>query len=221
MSFGTVAASFTFLADGTIIATAPAQAAGTVDVRVTTTSGTSSTSSADHFVYSAASSPTVSAVSPNSGGTVGGTVVTITGSNFSSASAVTFGTTAASFTVLSATTILATAPAGTAGTVDVTVTTPSGTSSTSSADHFTWSTTSAPTVTGLGTTSGGTAGGTVVLITGTGFSAASAVDFGSFSEIGKKPQIVQFMAQTATMRRNQQVEIVEEIASHVQSRGQP
>ncbi len=153
-----------------------------MDVTVTTTSGTSSTSSADHFVYSAAASPTVTAVSPNSGGTVGGTLVTITGSNFSSASAVTFGSTAAtSFTVMSATTILATAPSATAGTVDVTVTTPSGTSSTSSADHFTWSTTSAPTVTGLGTTSGGTAGGTVVLITGTGFSAASAVNFGSFS----------------------------------------
>ncbi len=50
-----------------------------------------------------------------------------------------FGTTAAtSFTVNSATSITATAPAETAATVDITVTTPAGTSSTSSADQFSY-----------------------------------------------------------------------------------
>ena len=48
-----------------------------------------------------------------------------------------FGANAATFTVNNATTITATAPAGT-GTVDVTVTTPGGTSTTSAADQFTY-----------------------------------------------------------------------------------
>jgi hypothetical protein len=83
---------------------------------------------------------TVTGVSPGSGPVSGGTSVTIAGSGFAGATAVNFGSTAASsFTVNSDTSITATAPAATAvGTVDVTVTTPSGTSATSSADQFTY-----------------------------------------------------------------------------------
>ena len=62
-----------------------------------------------------------------------------------------FGTTAATtFTVNSATSITATAPAGAAGTVDVTVTGPGGTSTTGAADHFTYTSTNA-TITAVGT----------------------------------------------------------------------
>jgi len=49
-----------------------------------------------------------------------------------------------------------------AGTVDVTVVTPTGTTELSSADHYTYTAQSAPTVTGLNTSSGTTAGGTIV-----------------------------------------------------------
>jgi sugar lactone lactonase YvrE/PKD repeat protein len=81
--------------------------------------------------------PTVTGVSPTSGSTAGGTVVTITGTGFTGATAVTFGSTSATnFTVVSATQIKVTSPAGTAGTVDVTVTTPSGTSAKSSTDQY-------------------------------------------------------------------------------------
>ncbi|MDP3377013.1 MAG: IPT/TIG domain-containing protein, partial [Brevundimonas sp.] len=74
--------------------------------------------------------PTVTALSPTSGSAAGGTIVTLTGTGFTGATAVSFGATAASaFTVNSATSITATAPAGT-GTVDVTVTTAAGTSAT-------------------------------------------------------------------------------------------
>lgn len=74
--------------------------------------------------------PTVTALSPASGAAGGGTSVTLTGTNLTGATAVNFGTAAASaFTVNSATSITATAPAG-AGTVDVTVTTAGGTSAT-------------------------------------------------------------------------------------------
>jgi hypothetical protein len=82
--------------------------------------------------------PTITAVSPYSGSVAGGTVVTITGHDFSSASAVKFGTTSAStFTVDSETQITATAPpSATIGRVDVTATTVAGTSAAASADRF-------------------------------------------------------------------------------------
>jgi trimeric autotransporter adhesin len=82
--------------------------------------------------------PTVSNVSPNAGPTAGGTSVTITGTNFSEATAVEFGSASAmSFKVVSPTSITAVSPAGTS-TVDVTVSTPGGTSATGSADKFSY-----------------------------------------------------------------------------------
>ena len=73
-----------------------------------------------------------------SGSAAGGDSVTITGSGFTGATDVGFGSVnAAAMTVDSDTQITATSPAGT-GTVDVTVTTPAGTSATSSADQFTY-----------------------------------------------------------------------------------
>jgi hypothetical protein len=83
--------------------------------------------------------PTVTGISPTSGPTAGGTVVTITGTNFTGATSVRFGGAAAtSLTVISATSITTTtSPAGT-GTVDVVVTNPSGSSATSAADRFTY-----------------------------------------------------------------------------------
>ena len=83
--------------------------------------------------------PTVTTVSPNQGPTTGGTIVTITGTNFIGTTAVKFGANnATTFTVDSATQITATSPAGAAGTVDVRVTTPAGTSATSTNDQFTY-----------------------------------------------------------------------------------
>jgi len=182
VKFGTVAAAFTVLGDGTLVATAPSQAAGTVDITVTTPSGTSGTGSSDHFTYTAASSPSVSSVTPNSGTVLGGETITVFGSGFTAATAVNFGATAATgFTVLSDNALTATAPAGSAGTVDITVVTPSGTSSTVSADHYTsGSAPSAPSVSSLGTTSGGSGGGSVVVVTGSGFTHATGVNFGSY-----------------------------------------
>jgi alpha-tubulin suppressor-like RCC1 family protein len=123
--------------------------------------------------------PAVSAVSPAAGPTTGGTSVTITGSSLEGASAVKFGSTAASsFTVNSATSITATAPAG-SGTVDVTVTTPAGTSSKSAVDRYTYA--KAPTVTALKPKTGPVPGGTTVVITGTELSGATSVTFGGES----------------------------------------
>src|SRR5258707_3788405 len=88
--------------------------------------------------HAQSSEPTVTNVNPNTGPMQGGTSVTITGTNFSGATAVRFGSNAAgSFTVDSATQITATSPTG-VGTVDVTVTTAGGTSAISSGDRFTY-----------------------------------------------------------------------------------
>jgi hypothetical protein len=178
--FGTVAASaFTVLSDTSILAQAPAQAAGMIDIQVSTANGSSALVTADHFTYNAATGPSVTSVSPTSGSTAGGTVVTVNGSGFMAASAVKFGTVAASaFTVLSDTQLVATAPAQASGTVDITVTTPTSTSSTGSADHFTYNNASAPTVTSVTPSSGTTAGGTLVTIFGTNLAAATSVTFG-------------------------------------------
>ena len=84
------------------------------------------------------SPPTVTALSPTSGTAAGGTPVTISGTSFTGATVVDFGTTAAThLDVVSDSEITADSPAGT-GAVDVTVTTPQGTSATSSADMFTY-----------------------------------------------------------------------------------
>ncbi|MGY3117866.1 hypothetical protein ACVWXQ_001803 [Bradyrhizobium sp. S3.14.4] len=103
--------------------------------------------------------------------------MTVTGTNFTGATAVKFGVTnASSFTVNSATSITATSPAGT-GTVDLTVTTPGGTSAISTADQFSYAAT--PAVTSVAPNAGLLAGGTSVTITGTALSGATAVKFGA------------------------------------------
>jgi len=91
--------------------------------------------------------PTVTTVSPNSGVAGGGMSVAITGTAFTGATDVRFGATPATgFTVNSATSISATAPAGT-GTVNVTVITPGGTSATAgTGDDFTYLPAAVPTL---------------------------------------------------------------------------
>ena len=170
----------------TITADSPAGTVlSVVAVRVTTPAGQSATSNADLFTYTAAVAPTVTGLSPTSGSNAGGTSVTITGTSFTGATVVDFGSTVllpSQFTVVNDTTIKAVSPASTAttpSTVDVTVKTPGFTSATSNADKFTYTAAVAPTVTGLTPATGPNAGGTFVTITGTSFTGATAVDFGT------------------------------------------
>jgi hypothetical protein len=108
--------------------------------------------------------------------------VAITGAGFTGATAVDFGVSpATNVTVQSDTTITASSPPG-VGTVDVTVISPGGTSAITAADRFTYS--SAPVITGVSPSAGPLAGGTSVTITGTGFTNATAVDFGSVAATG-------------------------------------
>lgn len=83
--------------------------------------------------------PAVSAVSPTSGATAGGELVNIYGINFTGATDVDFGATAADdFTVVSDSHIVALTPAVAASTVQVAVTTAEGTSADTAADNFTF-----------------------------------------------------------------------------------
>jgi len=179
--FGTTAAtSFTVDSATRINATSPAGAAGTVDVTVTTPDGTSATSSADQFTYVPSGAPAISGISPASGPVAGGTIVIVTGTGFTGATSLMFGTTAATtFTVDSDTRINATSPASVVGTVDVTVTTPQGTSAASTADQFTYVPSDAPAITAISPASGPVAGGTIVTINGTRFTGATGIHFGT------------------------------------------
>ncbi len=121
--------------------------------------------------------PTVTGVTPSSGPTAGGTVVTVTGADLVSGATVRFGTKAATHvTVVSPTRITATSPAHSAGPADVTVTIPGGTSAPSPAAVFEYL---APKTTSVSLHEGPTAGGTVVTVTGADFVPGATVRFGT------------------------------------------
>ncbi len=79
--------------------------------------------------FTIATVPSVVSVTPNQGTTAGGNAVTIIGTNFTGATAVTFAGAATAFTVGSNTVITATTPAGAAGAAAVRVTNAAGPSS--------------------------------------------------------------------------------------------
>jgi hypothetical protein len=160
---GTSGTSFTVDSDTQITVTSPAHPVGPVDVVVQSPNGNSAPQT---FTYNPVT--TVTAVTPNSGPEAGGTNVLITGSCFAGATAVTFGGVAAtSFMVINDTTISAVVPAGT-GLVDVSVTGVGDCGTGTLPDAYTYL--PAPVISGLSPDHGPAAGGTVVTITGTGFS---------------------------------------------------
>ena len=161
---------------GTITAKTPAHPADTVDVIVTNANGLSGTLSGG---FTFLSHPRVTAISPTSGAELGGTSVTIAGSNFQNGATVTFGdSTATSVVVLSSNAIAAVIPDHPAGAVDVLVTNPNGLSGTLSG-KFTFL--SDPRVTAVNPTSGTELGGTSVTIVGSRFQSGATVTLGDGS----------------------------------------
>ena len=117
---------------------------------------------------SVATPPTISSFTPTSAAS--GSTVTITGTNFTGATAVSFGgTPATSFSIVSATSITAVVANGTSGSVSIT--TPGGTASRAGFTYVL-----APTITSFTPTSAAT--GATVTITGTNFTGATIVSFG-------------------------------------------
>lgn len=80
--------------------------------------------------------PNVTTVSPATGAAAGGELITIYGDHFTGATDVDFGVTAADYTVISDSHIVAIAPAHAAGTVQVKVTTAAGASPNVAADDY-------------------------------------------------------------------------------------
>ena len=179
VTFGGTAASIKSDSSREVDVVSPQHASGAVDITVTTPAGTSAITGNDVFTYS--DQPTVQSLTPSQGPSAGGTEVQIFGSLFTGATAVHFGTAAASgLTVVSSTEVDVLSPAVPAdGTVDVTVTGPGGTSSINPADEFTYD--SIPAVSDLSVNTGPTAGGTAVQIFGVNFSGTTAVHFGTAS----------------------------------------
>ncbi|HVF88664.1 MAG TPA: IPT/TIG domain-containing protein, partial [Blastocatellia bacterium] len=138
VAFGGAAATNVNVSNSTTItAVSPGHAAGGVNIVVTNPGGQSGTL-VSGFTYTnpPPQAPTVSGISPGSGSTLGGTSVTITGTNFSPGATVTIGgTTATSVNVVSGTSITATTPAHSAGAVNVVVTNTSGQSGTLNAGY--------------------------------------------------------------------------------------
>lgn len=162
VNFGGVpASSFTVVNATTITAVVGAGVSG--DVTVSSASGNSSLAG---FVYTAP--PTISSCTPLNAAQ--GTTVTLTGTNFTGATAVEFGgVPASSFTIVNSTTITAVVNTGASG--NVAVTTPYGTATLVGFVFI-----APPTLTSFSPTSAGA--GTVISIFGTGFTGATAVSFG-------------------------------------------
>ncbi|MDP1813628.1 MAG: M6 family metalloprotease domain-containing protein [Leadbetterella sp.] len=160
---GSPAASFTVVNATTITAKVGTGASG--DVKVTTPTGTASIAGFKYLLPP----PTIASVSPQNGTT--NSTISITGTNFTGATAVTFGgVQATSFTVTNETTITAVVGNGASG--DIVVTTPSGSAKIAG---FTYQLPVA-TITSVNQKNG-TANMTVIL-TGTNFTGATAVSFG-------------------------------------------
>ena len=153
---------------------APAHAAGVVDLSVMGPDG-SEVALPGAFEYLAEGvvveqAPAIGAVTPGTGPTKGGTPVQVLGTGFANGATVTFGGASAAVTWQSQSSLLAIAPAGSAGSVDVVVTNPDGKASTlAKGFKYVTLTGPAPEVTAVTPSSGPTTGGTVAAISGVGF----------------------------------------------------
>ncbi|MGW4461293.1 IPT/TIG domain-containing protein [Micromonospora sp. NPDC004704] len=174
VNFDGVPATNVVVAPGgtSLTATTPAGEVGPASVVVSTSSGDSDSLA---YTYLAdGSDAVVGDLTPTSGPTAGGTLVTITGTGFTGATGVTFdGIPGTGFTVNpGGTSITVVTPANTAGPAVVNLVFPAGTAV---APVFTFV---APTITDVVPDTGPTSGGTSVTITGTGFTGATGVTFG-------------------------------------------
>jgi hypothetical protein len=143
-----------------------------VNVTVVAAGGTSATSSSNRFTFY--NIPVVTGISPQSGPYAGGTLVTVSGSYFTGATAVQWNGVPLSFTFVSDNTVTATTNAQGPTSQYFTVVTPGGTSAATSGALFTGTTS----VTGVSPNSGPTTGGTPVTISGVGFTGITCVTFG-------------------------------------------
>ena len=176
------AAAPTFVDTQTLTVVAPPHTVPeALHVRVITGSGISPDVPASLYTYT--NGPIIDSLNPAAGPTTGGSIVIITGKNFTAPLSISFGTTPAlSFNINSATQITVLSPPhSTAEAVDVRLTKGSDVSPVGVATKFTYSS-AVPVITLLTPNQGSTVGGYDVVISGLGFTGAScpgAVKFGA------------------------------------------
>lgn len=118
--------------------------------------------------------PTLTLINPNAGTTLGGTSVTLTGTNLTDTSSVTFdGIAATNIVVVNSTTVTVDTPAHAAGAVDVVIATPGG--SATLVNGYTYEL--LPTLTAVNPSSGPASGATGVVLTGTNLTGTTSVTF--------------------------------------------
>ena len=123
--------------------------------------------------------PVVTSFNPSRGPTTGGTSVTVDGSGFQSGATVLFGEEVSPNVVVSSPSrLVATAPSQEAGSVIITVVNPDLKSGTSSHSYTYEASGAAVTLTGVAPSSGSTAGGTAITISGSGFEPGAIVTIG-------------------------------------------
>ena len=177
---GTPLTGATVVSPTSISGTTAVRAAGVVSVLVTNPDGQSGTLAAG-FTAAANAAPVVTTVTPATGSTSGSTAIAITGTGFlAGATVVIGGAAASSVSVLSSTLITAVTPARAVGAAAVSVTNYDGQAG-SNITGYAYTANSAPVPTAVVPATGTYTGGTIVTITGTGFSAGASVLFGPFS----------------------------------------
>ena len=173
---GNACTGITFFSATSMSCITPSGLAGPADVVIKNPNNFSDKLSGAFTYNTTVPSPTLSSISPTSGPTAGGTIVTLSGTYFQSGANVTLdGAACANVKVLSTTTITCTTASDNAGAVDVVVTNPGGLSSTLTG-AFTYSTVVLPpTLASISPSSGTTSGGTPVSLHGTNFLSGATV----------------------------------------------
>ena len=188
---GVAATSVTFASSTRVTARTPAGTAGAKDVLITNPNGRAA-ARAGAFTYTSTSSGTLTAtsVSPLSGPTSGGTLITVDGTGFVSGATISIGGTAATgVSFVSSTRLTARTPAKPAGGYSVVVRNPNGQTA-NTPRGFTYSGTSTPTptttpvATAVSPLSGPTSGGTLITVTGSGFVSGATIRIGGTPATG-------------------------------------
>ena len=172
LAVGSPGTAFTVVDDTTITVTTPPHLPGTYDVVIESPNGDSQPGL---FTFTpVVGAALIDGLTPDRGPVIGGTPVTITGSGFTGATSVTVDGATVPFSVVDDTTITIVTPPHAAGPVPVVVTTPVGPTP---AATFTYQ--PGTTVGGVDPGHGTASGGTTVTITGSCFTGATGVRFGS------------------------------------------
>jgi hypothetical protein len=180
--FGATVATVVTRSATQLVVTTPIGNEGAVDVSVVNPGNQVSTLTGAFTYVAPAVPPTVTAVTPTSASTLGGNVITLTGTNFKAGAEVSFdvggdvrqGTLV---TVVSPVQLRVTTPAHVAGLADITVRNPADDMSGTLTGAFSFI--PPPVIAGITPNEGSTSGGLTITISGTGFRTGATVRFGA------------------------------------------